>query len=73
MKNLTEIIEQISNEEFSMFEDKPGTHFFDHLLINYKEELKRLENVTFKNKTNLVYQTLTKEIQSIKEVKQKSK
>ncbi len=52
--------------EFPVFEDKPVTEYFDHLAINYKLEMKRLEDVSFKSKVNQTLERFNREIAEIK-------
>ncbi len=54
---------------FPLFEDKPVTEYFDHLAVNYRQELKRLEDVSFKTRVDQTLERLTTEIEQIKKAK----
>ena len=55
--------------EFPIFEDKSLTAYFDHLAINYRQEMKRLEDVSFKERVDQTLERLTREIEQIKKAK----
>lgn len=57
--------------EFPVFEDKPVTAYFDYLAVNYNQELKRLEDASFKASIDQTLERLTSEITEIKKQQEK--
>jgi len=57
--------------EFPVFEDKPVPEYFDHLALNYRQEMKRSEDASFKVRVDQTLERLTREIDLIKKQKQK--
>ena len=51
---------------FPKFENKPVKEYFNHLAINYNQEIKNLQDVTFKNRDENALQLLSEEIKAIK-------
>ena len=58
--------------EFPIFENKPVTEYFDHLAVNYRQEMKRLEDSDFKARVDQTVERLTNEIAEIKKQQRKS-
>lgn len=63
---------EINQWKFPVFEEKPVKEYFDHLAINYRQEMKRLEDASFKAKVDQTLERLTGEIAEIKEQQKKS-
>ncbi len=57
--------------EFPVFEDKQVTEYFDHLAVNYRQEIKRLDDDSFKIRLNQTLERLTREIDEIKKQQKK--
>ena len=51
---------------FPEFEDKPVSEYYDHLAVNYKQEIKRLEDTAFKTRVDQTVERLNREITEIK-------
>ena len=58
---------------FPLFEDKPVQEYFDHLAVNYRQEMKRLEKGKFKARVNDTVDKLTGEIAEIKKKRELKK
>jgi len=57
--------------DFPIFEEKSITKHSEHLAVNYRQEIKRLENPYFKVRVGQTLERLTREIAEIKKQKQK--
>jgi hypothetical protein len=72
LPNSTYYSNETNNWDFPVFEDKSIPEYFDHLAVNYKQEVKRLEDEKFKKRVEETLERLTKEIEEIKMTKNKT-